>query len=88
MKKKSQRSSCEWEWSVDLDGARVPVAGTTGILGGGVPAEPARRGSRPPFARRHPARPARAAPSALDAVVTTVGAEATWRTAEAGEETR
>ncbi|MEU6105547.1 hypothetical protein [Streptomyces flaveolus] len=73
---------------MDLDGACVPVAGATGILGGGPTAEPARRGARPAFATRRPARPARAAPSALDAVVTTFGAKATWQAAEAGEETR
>ncbi|MFF9498009.1 hypothetical protein [Streptomyces flaveolus] len=73
---------------MDLDGARVPVAGATGILGGGLTVEPTRRGARPPLARRCPARPARAAPSALDAVMVTFGAEATWRAAEAGEESR
>ncbi|MER7719644.1 hypothetical protein ABTX99_22330 [Streptomyces flaveolus] len=73
---------------MDLDGARVPVAGATDILGGGLTAEPARRGARPPFARRRRARSARDAPSALDAVVLTFGAEATWRAAEAGEGSR
>ncbi|MGY1581140.1 SDR family NAD(P)-dependent oxidoreductase [Streptomyces sp. MN13] len=59
---------------MDLNGARVPVAGATGVHGGALTAEPAGRGPRPALAGRDPARPARAAeacpgapPLALDA---------------------
>ncbi|MFI1292814.1 SDR family NAD(P)-dependent oxidoreductase [Streptomyces sp. NPDC020792] len=46
---------------VDLNGARMPVAGATGVLGGAPTAEPARRGTRPALAGGDPLRPAPAA---------------------------
>ncbi|MFD8555275.1 3-carboxy-cis,cis-muconate cycloisomerase, partial [Streptomyces fradiae] len=51
------------ERTVRLDGARVLVAGATGVLGGAHTAELAGRGARPPRAGRDPPRPAPAAPA-------------------------
>ncbi|WP_406729338.1 SDR family oxidoreductase [Streptomyces sp. GD-15H] len=47
--------------NVDVNGARVLVAGATGVLGGAITAELAGRGARPALAGRDPARLARAA---------------------------
>ncbi|MFF8032160.1 hypothetical protein [Streptomyces sp. NPDC016626] len=52
---------CDRKWTVDLDGARVPVAGATGVPGGARTAEPAGRGARPALAGHGPAHRARAA---------------------------
>lgn len=46
---------------MNLDGARVLVAGATGVLGGALTAELAARGARPALAGRDPDRLARAA---------------------------
>ncbi|MEU6737256.1 SDR family NAD(P)-dependent oxidoreductase [Streptomyces physcomitrii] len=46
---------------MELDGARVLVAGATGVLGGALTAELAARGARPALAGRDPERLARAA---------------------------
>ncbi|MFE9970325.1 SDR family NAD(P)-dependent oxidoreductase [Streptomyces hirsutus] len=46
---------------MDIDGARVLVAGATGVLGGALTAELAGRGARPALAGRDPARLAEAA---------------------------
>lgn len=59
---------------MNLDGARVLVAGATGVLGGALTAELRERGARPALAGRDPARLAAAARAHEDAPTVTFDA--------------